>query len=57
VVGTDDFTLEANKAFDARLAALGIPHEFKIVPHVSHGYKEYYEILDFSFFKTIGTAM
>ena len=57
VVGTDDFTLEVNKAFDARLTALGIPHEFKIVPHVSHGYKEYYEILDFSFFKTIGTAM
>jgi endo-1,4-beta-xylanase len=57
VVGTDDFTLEVNKAFDARLTALGIPHEFKIVPHVSHGYKEYYEILDFSFFKTIGTTM
>jgi enterochelin esterase-like enzyme len=57
VVGTDDFTLEVNKAFDARLTALGIPHEFKIVPHVSHGYKEYYQILDFSFFKTIGTTM
>jgi len=57
VVGTDDFTLEVNKAFDARLSALGIPHEFKIVPHVSHGYKEYYQILDFSFFKTIGTTM
>ncbi|MGC1461273.1 MAG: alpha/beta hydrolase-fold protein [Terracidiphilus sp.] len=57
VVGTDDFTLEANKAFDARLTELGIPHEFKIVPHVSHGYKEYYEILDFSFFKTIATTM
>jgi acetyl esterase/lipase len=57
VVGTDDFTLEANKAFDARLTALGIPHDFKIVPHVSHGYKEYYEILDFSFFKTIATTM
>ena len=57
VVGTDDFTLEVNKAFDARLTSLGIPHEFKIVPHVSHGYKEYYQILDFSFFKTIGTTM
>jgi endo-1,4-beta-xylanase len=57
VVGTDDFTLEVNKAFDARLTGLGIPHTFKIVPHVSHGYKEYYEILDFSFFKTIGTTM
>jgi acetyl esterase/lipase len=56
VVGTDDFTLEANKAFDARLTALGIPHDFKIVPHVSHGYKEYYEILDFSFFKTLATT-
>jgi acetyl esterase/lipase len=56
VVGTDDFTLEANKAFDARLAALGIPHDFKIVPKVSHGYKEYYEILDFSFFRTIATT-
>jgi acetyl esterase/lipase len=57
VVGTDDFTLESNKAFDARLTALGIPHEFRIVPHVSHGYKEYYEILDFSFFKTIAITM
>jgi acetyl esterase/lipase len=57
VVGTEDFTLEANKAFDARLTELGIPHEFKLVPHVSHGYKEYYEILDFSFFKTIATTM
>lgn len=57
VVGTDDFTLEVNKAFDARLTALGIPHQFRIVPHVSHGYKEYYQILDFSFFKTIGTTM
>jgi acetyl esterase/lipase len=57
VVGTDDFTLEANKEFDARLTALGIAHDFKIVPHVSHGYKEYYEILDFSFFKTIATTM
>ncbi len=56
VVGTDDFTLEANKAFDARLATLGIEHDFRIVPNVSHGYKEYYEILDFSFFKTIATA-
>jgi acetyl esterase/lipase len=56
VVGTDDFTLEANKAFDARLTALGIPHDFRIVPHVSHGYKEYYEILDFSFFKAIATT-
>lgn len=56
VVGTDDFTLEANKAFDARLTALGIQHDSKIVPHVSHGYKEYYEMLDFSFFKTIATA-
>ena len=57
VVGTDDFTLPVNKAFDARLTSLGIPHEFKIVPHVSHGYKEYYDILDFSFFKSIGTTM
>ena len=57
VVGTEDFTLEVNKAFDARLTELGIPHEFKLVPHVSHGYKEYYEILDFSFFKTIATTM
>jgi endo-1,4-beta-xylanase len=57
VVGTDDFTLPVNKEFDARLTALGIPHEFKVVPHVSHGYKEYYEILDFSFFKTIATTM
>ncbi len=56
VVGTDDFTLEANKAFDARLTELGIPHDSKIVPNVSHGYKEYYEILDFSFFKTIATG-
>lgn len=57
VVGTDDFTLESNKEFDARLTSLGIAHDFTIVPHVSHGYKEYYEILDFSFFKTIATAM
>lgn len=56
IVGTDDFTLEANKAFEARLTALGIPHDSRIVPHVSHGYKEYYEILDFSFFKTIATS-
>ena len=55
VVGTDDMTLDANKAFDARLTTLGIPHTFTIVPHVSHGYKEYYQILDFSFFKTIAT--
>jgi acetyl esterase/lipase len=57
IVGTDDMTLEVNKAFDARLTALGIPHDFAIVPHVSHGYKEYYQILDFSFFKTIATTM
>jgi endo-1,4-beta-xylanase len=57
IVGTDDMTLNANKDFDARLTQLGIPHEFAIVPHVSHGYKEYYEILDFSFFKTIATTM
>ena len=57
VVGTDDFTLESNKEFDARLTSLGIAHDFTIVPHVSHGYKEYYEILDFSFFKTIATTM
>lgn len=56
VVGTDDFTLDANKAFDARLTQLDIQHDSKIVPHVSHGYKEYYEILDFSFFKTIATT-
>ena len=56
IVGTDDFTLEANKTFDARLTALGIQHDFKIVPNVSHGYKEYYEILDFSFFKTIAAT-
>ena len=48
-------TLNANKDFDARLTALGIPHDFKIVPNVSHGYKEYYAILDFSFYKTIAT--
>jgi S-formylglutathione hydrolase FrmB len=57
VVGTDDMTLAANKAFDARLTQLGIAHDFTIVPHVSHGYKEYYQILDFSFFKTIATTM
>jgi len=57
VVGTDDMTLAANKAFDARLTELGIAHDFTIVPHVSHGYKEYYQILDFSFFKTIATSM
>ncbi len=56
VVGADDFTLDANKAFDAHLTALGIQHDSRIVPHVSHGYKEYYEILDFSFFKTIATT-
>ena len=56
IVGTDDFTLDMNKAWDARLTALGIQHDFEIVPNVSHGYKEYYEILDFTFFKTIATA-
>jgi endo-1,4-beta-xylanase len=55
IVGTEDFTLAANEAFHAHLTKLGIPHEYKILPGVSHGYKEYYERLDFSFFKTIAT--
>ena len=55
IVGTDDFTLDANKQFDAYLTKVGIPHDFKIVPGVYHGYKEYYQILDFSFFKTVAT--
>jgi endo-1,4-beta-xylanase len=55
IVGTEDFTLPVNEAFHARLTKLGIPHEYRILPNVSHGYKEYYEQLDFSFFKTIAT--
>ncbi len=55
IVGTEDFTLAANEEFHAHLLKLGIPHEYKIVPGISHGYKEYYEQLDFSFFKTVAT--
>jgi acetyl esterase/lipase len=55
IVGTEDFTLASNVAFDAQLTKLGIPHEYKLIPGVSHGYKEYYELLDFGFFKTIAT--
>jgi len=55
IVGTEDFTLAANEAFHAQLTKLDIPHEYKILEHVSHGYKEYYERLDFRFFKTIAT--
>jgi len=53
IVGTEDFTLAVNEAFHAHLTKLGIPHEYKILQGVSHGYKEYYENQDFSFFKTI----
>ena len=55
IVGAEDFTLAANEAFHARLTKLGIPHEYKILPNVSHGYKEYYEKLDFSLFTAIAT--
>jgi acetyl esterase/lipase len=55
IVGTDDFTLAANEEFHAHLVRLGIPHEYKVVKGIYHGYKEYYENLDFTFFKTIAT--
>ena len=55
IVGSEDFTLAGNEEFHAHLLKLGIPHEFKVIPGISHGYKPYYEIHDFSFFKTIAT--
>jgi enterochelin esterase-like enzyme len=55
MVGTDDFTLKANEEFHAHLVKVGIPHDYKVVPGLYHGYKEYYPALDFSFFKTIAT--
>ncbi len=55
IVGTEDFTLAANEAFHAYLTRLGIPHDYKLVPGISHGYKEYYQVHDFSFFKSVAT--
>jgi endo-1,4-beta-xylanase len=55
IVGTEDFTLAANQAFDAYLTKLNIPHDYKLIPGISHGYKEYYQNLDFTFFKKVAT--
>jgi acetyl esterase/lipase len=55
VVGTEDFTLAVNEAFHSHLTKLGIPHEYRVLPNVSHGYKEYYERHEFGFFKAIAT--
>jgi hypothetical protein len=55
IVGTEDFTQAANEEFHAYLTKIGIPHEFKLMPGISHGYKEYYAQHDFSFFKTVAT--
>ena len=55
IVGTRDFTLTGNREFHAYLTKLGIPHEYTEPPGISHGYKTYFEIHDFSFFKTIAT--
>jgi len=35
-VGARDFTLPANAAFRSRLAALGLPHDYRVVPSVGH---------------------
>jgi acetyl esterase/lipase len=55
IVGTEDFTLAANEAFHTYLLKIGIAHDYRVVPGISHGYKPYYEFLDFSFFKTVAT--
>jgi len=54
-VGTRDFTLPNNEAFHAYLLKIGLPHEYNVVTGISHGYRPYYAILDFSFFKTVAT--
>lgn len=36
LVGERDFTLPANRDFDAHLTRLGIPHSFEVVPGIEH---------------------
>ncbi len=55
IIGTEDMTLAGNQEFDAYLTKMGIAHEYKVLPNVSHGYKEYFLNLDFTFFKKIAT--
>jgi acetyl esterase/lipase len=55
IIGTEDMTWNGNEEFHGFLTKLGIAHEYVVLPNVSHGYKEYYQHLDFTFFKNIAT--
>ncbi len=55
IIGTEDMTWNGNEEFHGFLNKLGLNHEYVVLPNVSHGYKEYYQHLDFTFFKNIAT--
>ncbi len=55
-IGSDDFTLAANRDFSAFLFALGIQHDLTIVPGVGHHALTLFGALGFDFHRSVFSA-